>query len=161
MSSVDGSTASFRLRMPGAASRRPSRVPVDGAVHKDYYLGLDYVLLNLIIYSIIFIPLEKLYGRLRQGVFRDGWRVDLTYFFVSAMLVLGSGSTVFAKAHDQGVADGMETPDNTGFHVQNVVEGPGISQTLNGGRRGDLASGRGGENRVQPVTGNGANVEPD
>lgn len=64
-----------------------SRVPVDGKVHSDYYLGMDYVLLILILYSAIFIPMEKLFGRLQQDVFRKGWRVDLTYFFISTLLV--------------------------------------------------------------------------
>jgi sterol desaturase/sphingolipid hydroxylase (fatty acid hydroxylase superfamily) len=36
----------------------------------------------------VFIPLERLFARLpQQGVFRSGWRTDLTYFFVSALFV--------------------------------------------------------------------------
>ncbi len=39
-----------------------SRVPIDGAGKlPEVYFGLDYVLLILIIYSLIFIPLEKLF----------------------------------------------------------------------------------------------------
>lgn len=64
-----------------------SQVPIDGEMDSDVYLGLDYVLLILILYSAIFVPLEKLFGRLQQDVFRKGWRIDLTYFFVSTMLV--------------------------------------------------------------------------
>lgn len=64
-----------------------SQVPIDGDMKGDHYLGLDYVLLILILYSAIFVPLEKLFGRLEQDVFRKGWRVDLTYFFVSTLLV--------------------------------------------------------------------------
>ncbi|MFO0807788.1 MAG: sterol desaturase family protein [Gemmataceae bacterium] len=64
-----------------------SRVEIEGSVHGDYYLGLDYFLLSLIFWSIVFIPLEKLFGRLDQGVFRKGWRVDLTYYFVSSLMV--------------------------------------------------------------------------
>lgn len=65
-----------------------SRVPIDADGRtSDVYLGLDYVLLILIVYSIIFIPLEKLFGRLRQDVFRHGWKVDLAYFFISTLLV--------------------------------------------------------------------------
>ncbi|QDT67191.1 Fatty acid hydroxylase superfamily protein [Planctomycetes bacterium MalM25] len=64
-----------------------SQVPIDGEMNSDVYLGLDYVLLILILYSAIFVPLEKLFGRLQQDVFRKGWRVDLTYFFVSTLLV--------------------------------------------------------------------------
>jgi sterol desaturase/sphingolipid hydroxylase (fatty acid hydroxylase superfamily) len=64
-----------------------SRVQIEGELHSDYYLGLDYFLLNLILFSLIFIPLEKLFGRLDQGVFRKGWRTDLIYFFVSSLMV--------------------------------------------------------------------------
>ena len=64
-----------------------SRVEIDGELKDDYYLGLDYALLLLIVYSFIFIPLEKLFGRLQQDVFRKGWHVDLTYFFVSSLFV--------------------------------------------------------------------------
>ena len=79
---------------------------------------------------------------------------------VGTMLVLGSGSTVFAKAHDQGVADGMSTPDNTGAFVQGT-DFPGVSEKFNRGQRGEAASGNGGDNRIDPVVGNGANAEPD
>lgn len=64
-----------------------SQVKIEGELKDDYYLGLDYFLLNLITFSIIFIPLEKLFWRLDQGVFRKGWRIDLTYFFVSSLMV--------------------------------------------------------------------------
>ena len=79
---------------------------------------------------------------------------------VSTLLVLGSGSSVFAKAHDQGVADGMPTPDNTGQFVQDTGF-PGVSDFFNEGQRGAAASANGGDNRVEPVVGNGANAEPD
>ena len=65
-----------------------SRVPLDGELSSGPFLGLDWFLLNLIAYSALFIPLERLFARLpEQGVFRRGWRTDLTYFFVSALLV--------------------------------------------------------------------------
>ena len=64
-----------------------SRVQVGEHVDSPVYFGLDYVLIILILYSIIFIPLEKLFGRLQQQVFRYGWRVDLAYFFISTLLV--------------------------------------------------------------------------
>lgn len=77
---------------------------------------------------------------------------------VGALLVLGSGSTVFAKAHDQGVADGDFPEMNTGQIVQNNGV-PGISAVVNGGQRGGAASTNGGGNRVEPVVGNGKNAE--
>lgn len=65
-----------------------SQVPVDGELEKGPFLGLDWFLLNLILYSIIFVPLERLFARLpEQGVFRRGWKTDLAYFFVSALFV--------------------------------------------------------------------------
>jgi lathosterol oxidase len=65
-----------------------SRVPVEGSVESGPFLGLDWFLLNLILYSAIFVPLERLFARLpEQGVFRRGWRTDLAYFFVSALFV--------------------------------------------------------------------------
>ncbi len=65
-----------------------SRVQIEGDLKDDHYLGLDYGLLNLIVFSAVFIPLEKMFGRLDHGgVFRKGWGVDLTYFFVAALMV--------------------------------------------------------------------------
>jgi lathosterol oxidase len=64
-----------------------SRVELPTQLKDDHYLGLDYALLLLIVYSLIFIPLEKLFGRLEQDVFRKGWRIDLAYFFITTMLV--------------------------------------------------------------------------
>jgi sterol desaturase/sphingolipid hydroxylase (fatty acid hydroxylase superfamily) len=64
-----------------------SRVQIQGALHDDYYMGLDYFLLNIIVFSLIFVPLEKLFGRLNHGVFRKGWRTDLIYFFVGSVLI--------------------------------------------------------------------------
>src|SRR5262245_36022424 len=65
-----------------------SRVPLDGELRTGPFLGLDWFLLNLMAYSAGFIPLERLFARLpEQDVFRRGWRTDLAYFFLSAVLV--------------------------------------------------------------------------
>jgi len=65
-----------------------SRVPIDGELRDGPFLGLDWFLLNVIGYSAVFIPLERLFARRPdQPVFRRGWRTDLTYFFVSSLLV--------------------------------------------------------------------------
>jgi lathosterol oxidase len=65
-----------------------SRVPLDGELQSGPFLGLDWFLLNLIAYSAVFIPLERLFARLpEQDLFRGGWRTDLAYFFLSALLV--------------------------------------------------------------------------
>jgi lathosterol oxidase len=65
-----------------------SRVRVEGGLEPGPFLGLDWFLLNLILYSLVFIPLERLFAhRPEQSVFRLGWRTDLAYFGVSALLV--------------------------------------------------------------------------
>ena len=65
-----------------------SRVPLDGELRAGPFLGLDWFLLNLIAYSALFIPLERFFARLAdQPIFRRSWRTDLSYFFVSTLLV--------------------------------------------------------------------------
>ena len=45
-------------------------------------------MLNLLLYSAVFIPLERLFAlRADQPVFRRQWLVDLTYFFVNSLLI--------------------------------------------------------------------------
>jgi lathosterol oxidase len=64
-----------------------AQVPV-GEGGAGPYLGLDWFLLNLIVYSAVFVPIERLFARRAgQPVLRRGWRTDLTYFFVSSLLV--------------------------------------------------------------------------
>lgn len=53
----------------------------------DMYFGLDFFLLNLILLGTIFIPIERLFKRNDQPIFRDDWREDLLYFFVSSLFV--------------------------------------------------------------------------
>ena len=39
-------------------------------------------------YSVVFVPLERLFAhRPEQSTFRRGWRTDLAYFFMSALLL--------------------------------------------------------------------------
>ena len=65
-----------------------SRVPVDGEIASGPFLGVDWFLLNVIVYSALFVPLERLFAlRPEQRVFRPAWRTDLLYFFVSALFV--------------------------------------------------------------------------
>jgi lathosterol oxidase len=65
-----------------------SRVPVDGEIASGPFLGVDWFLLNVIVYSALFIPLERFFAlRPDQPIFRREWRTDLAYFFVSALLV--------------------------------------------------------------------------
>ena len=65
-----------------------SQVPVDGRVGGGSWLGLDFFVLNLLLYSAIFIPIERLFAlRPDQPVFRRQWLVDLTYFFINSLLI--------------------------------------------------------------------------
>lgn len=57
-------------------------------VANAYALGLDWFVLNLLLTGLLFIPLEKLFGRLTdQPLFRTEWREDLFYFLFSSVLV--------------------------------------------------------------------------
>jgi lathosterol oxidase len=74
-----------------AAALGGSQTPVGDAAAggpNAPYVGLDWFLLNMIVYSAVFVPLERLFAqRPEQSSFRRGWRTDLAYFFVSALLV--------------------------------------------------------------------------
>ncbi len=68
-------------------------------VHQQNYLGLDWFLLNLFFLALLFVPMERVFARLReQGVFRPGWRTDLAHFFVSHLLVQVSVFLTLAPA---------------------------------------------------------------
>jgi sterol desaturase/sphingolipid hydroxylase (fatty acid hydroxylase superfamily) len=65
-----------------------SRVPIDREVPNGGVFGLDWFLLNLILFSVVYIPLERLFAKHpEQPVFRPGWRTDLTYFFITNLIV--------------------------------------------------------------------------
>ena len=52
------------------------------------WLAVDFFVLNLLLYSAIFVPLERLFAlRADQAVFRRHWPVDVTYFFVNSLLI--------------------------------------------------------------------------
>lgn len=51
-------------------------------------LGLDWLVLNVVLLSLVFVPLERLFPRnAEQGTFRAGWTTDGLYFVVSHVLV--------------------------------------------------------------------------
>jgi sterol desaturase/sphingolipid hydroxylase (fatty acid hydroxylase superfamily) len=65
-----------------------SRVPVGGHLGEGSWLGVDFFVLNLVLYCAVFVPLERFFAlRPEQPVFRREWVVDLTYFFVNALLI--------------------------------------------------------------------------
>lgn len=65
----------------GAASQKSAEFS------SGVYLGLDWFMLNLLMTGILFLPLERLFRRVDQSVFRFEWREDLFYFLVSSILV--------------------------------------------------------------------------
>jgi len=77
---------------------------------------------------------------------------------LAAMMIIGGTSAAFAKAHDMGVADGVQNPvangfPNTGAFVQQspLFTGPGDSAANNNGQRGDISSTAKGDGRTVPV----------
>jgi lathosterol oxidase len=62
-----------------------SRVPIDpGETGSPLYLGLDWFLLNLFVFALVFVPLERLFPQQpAQRVLRPGWVTDTAYFAVS------------------------------------------------------------------------------
>ena len=80
---------------------------------------------------------------------------------LAVMMIIGGTSAAFAKAHDMGVADGVQNPvvngfPNTGAFVQSFP-GPGESAANNHGQRGRISSTQRSAGRTVPVVGNGAN----
>jgi sterol desaturase/sphingolipid hydroxylase (fatty acid hydroxylase superfamily) len=65
-----------------------SQVPIEGEIRGRAPFGLDFFVLNLMLYAAVFIPLERLFAlRPEQPVFRADWPVDLVYFFVNSLLI--------------------------------------------------------------------------
>ena len=65
-----------------------SRVPIDDELTNGPFLGLDWFLLNLILYSLVYVPLERVFAKNpEQDIFRNEWRTDLSYFFVNTLLI--------------------------------------------------------------------------
>jgi hypothetical protein len=68
----------------------------------------------------------------------------------SLILALASDSAVFAKGHDQGVADGKIKPGDS-FGGVSPWGGAAVSRLNSGGKRGSLASGKGRDNAVASI----------
>ena len=80
---------------------------------------------------------------------------------LAVMMIMGGASAAFAKAHDMGVADGVQNPVNNGFPntgaFVKTFPGPGESAANQNGQRGAISSTLKGDGRTVPVVGNGAN----
>jgi sterol desaturase/sphingolipid hydroxylase (fatty acid hydroxylase superfamily) len=67
----------------GGLSVQPSHV---GA--SKWYLGLDWLLLDLLLMAVIFVPIEMVWPkRLEQNRFHEEWQTDLVYFVVSHLFI--------------------------------------------------------------------------
>ena len=78
-----GLTATLVAALWGGAS-----VQAASTVDSSSYIGLDFFLLDLFVLALVFVPIERLYPRLReQRIFRTGWVTDLAYFSSSHVLV--------------------------------------------------------------------------
>ena len=64
-----------------------SRATMKADFASDFYLGLDFFILNLIFLGAIFIPIERVFKKYEQAILRYEWREDLLYFFVSTLFV--------------------------------------------------------------------------
>jgi lathosterol oxidase len=64
-----------------------SEVAVATPVARSNHVGLDWFLLDLFLLSAIFVPIELVFARLDQPIFREGWRTDLWHFGISHLLV--------------------------------------------------------------------------
>ncbi len=54
----------------------------------DWYFGLDWMLLDLLLMTIIFIPLELFFPKNnKQTKFHEEWRTDLVYFVISHLFI--------------------------------------------------------------------------
>lgn len=52
-----------------------------------YSLGLDWFVISLLFSTLVFVPLERIYKVREQSPLRPGWRTDISYYFISHMLV--------------------------------------------------------------------------
>lgn len=65
-----------------------SRVEITAFTSTQYSFGLDWFAISFLFSMLIFIPIEKAFSLHKdQKILRKGWRTDLTYFFISHMLI--------------------------------------------------------------------------
>ena len=76
-----------------------SQVRAEGELTSGVYFGLDWFMLNLMLTGIIFLPLERIFQRRPQSVFRSEWREDLFYFLISSIMVQSLTFMSLAPSH--------------------------------------------------------------
>jgi sterol desaturase/sphingolipid hydroxylase (fatty acid hydroxylase superfamily) len=71
-----------------------------GAVHEALFpVGLDFLVLDLLLLAVIFIPLEALFPqRVDQPTLHEEWKTDMLYFVVGHLLVQVIGALTRAPA---------------------------------------------------------------
>jgi len=76
-----------------------SRAEIGPLDDSTVYAGLDWFLLNVLVLALLFVPLERAFGRLRaQPIFRPQWRTDLVHFAMSHLLVQATVLLTLAPA---------------------------------------------------------------
>lgn len=99
-------------------------VEVGPVERTPYSLGLDWFVLSLFFSALVFIPLEQYLAPRQLPVLRAGWRTDLTYFFMSHVLV--QLILIVVTVTTSTVADAVALPG-----VKNVIGAlPGWAQFL-------------------------------
>ena len=59
-------------------------VEIRGDFDRPVHFGLDWFLLNLLVFALVFVPLERAFPlKPGQRVLRAGWTTDVAYFFVN------------------------------------------------------------------------------
>lgn len=80
----------------------------------SWAFGLDWFVLNLMLYSVIYIPLERLFAKHpEQPTFRKEWQVDLVYFFFNTLLI--QVLTLFTMRPAMVFFDWARVPEVAGF----------------------------------------------
>src|SRR4029079_18210793 len=65
----------------GATLLGGASVPINETLHDGPAIGLDWFLLDLLLMTLIFSPIEVLWPAYpKQGVFRPEWSLDVVYF---------------------------------------------------------------------------------
>ncbi len=85
-------------------------VQFDSIGQTPYSLGLDWFVISLFFSALVFIPVEQFLGVREQSPLRPDWRTDLSYFFLThvlvqfiLILVTASTTTVLAFAKFPGL----------------------------------------------------------
>lgn len=88
------------------------KVPVPDFTQQQVYVGLDWLVLDLLGSALIFVCIEKLFPlRREQSVFRGEWQTDLQYFIVNHLgvgFVLLATNLMVHRFFGWAVRDGVQ-----------------------------------------------------